>query len=760
MKTQTEIWNIVAPIIYQEFLKVLDSAKKPGEFKGSGIFTEVEECFIRSGLSRLYRQRQLLFGGVEERELAQKLKQLAEGPLKDVPAVFELAERYRQVSGGFGGYYTLLPLRDIDRDKLTIKRDQAQGDKDLIWYCEVAMRGHPKVVSDFRINCHFVLVREDGTRQRMVTLENRNGEKSDLVSLGARPFTAPRDFREWLANQGNFTWKEGERELEKLQSDINSEAAFLEVVEVTSLGDHEPSGITFFGDVAFGPADEEFLPDEHRVIWVTDRGYLVAPLGSDRQDFRQPLPCMRPGEELAFGESYHLVKSSVKDDSAIQVLFQDLSFRLRETLGGYEGYMAIGALLAFSAARDIFRRYGAFPGLWVTGEKGSGKSTLVQLLMELQGFHMLSGLGLPRNCSVAGLQIAVEQFANLPVWLDEFREAEVHADKRAIIHAAFNRELPSKFSETGRMRRIRTAFIVAGESTTTDAATRSRYAHIHVNKSRRQGDHLPWLEKHRHLFFCLGRFSLRNRSQFSKLCLKHLEQWLESADLKSIEERSRLVYGIPYAAFVTMAEMLKSHSGDDLQKFRMDLVAQARVATDEVQSQTDVSQFFEYVYAAFNNGAFGKSASELKHFFNTERTEAPHPPNAPDQNQVTCFSANLFFKPAPVIDVVRRYLRFQGLELKLNQLDLRRQMAGKKYWLNPKHGMHRKNFGGKNNEGCWGIDLSHHPLGLQEVNLEDWLTHLKKVGLSAEGFFSISEDWEDPRHGELFAIVHKLLAKE
>jgi hypothetical protein len=373
---------------------------------------------------------------------------------------------------------------------------------------------------------------------------------------------------------------------------------------------------------------------------------------------------------------------------------------------------------------------------------------------------MLSGLGLPRNCSVAGMQIAVEQFENLPVWLDEFREAEVHADKRAIIHAVFNRELPSKFSETGRMRRIRSAFIVAGESTTTDAATRSRYAHIHVDKRRRRGNHLPWLKNHRDLFFTLGRFIMRNRSQFSELCLKHLEIWLESDDLDSIEERSRLVYGISYAAFVALAEILKSHAADDLKKFRLDLIKQARVATTEVQSQTDVSQFVEYIYAAFNNGAFGKSAGELKHFFCVERIELPHPPNAPEQNQVPCFSAHLFLKPAPVIDVVRRHLRMQGLELKLNQLDLRRQMGNKDYWLEPKHGMHRKNFGGKNNEGCWGIDLSHHPLGLQAMSLDDWLAHLKAKGLPTDGLVNISEDWEDPRHGELFAIVHKLLAKE
>ena len=234
---------------------------------------------------------------------------------------------------------------------------------------------------------------------------------------------------------------------------------------------------------------------------------------------------------------------------------------------------------------------------------------------------------------------------------------------------------------------------------------------------------------------------------------------MKSPDLKHIEDRSRLVYGIAYAAFTATAEMLKSHPDDDLLKFRTELAAQAKAATEEVHSQTDVRQFFDWVHSAYLAGAFGTSAGELERYFLAERTELPHPPNAPGQNQVTCYSARLFFKMA-IIDVVRRYLRTQGLELKLNQLDLRRQMATKEYWIKPKRGLLRKYFDRKNNEGCWGIDLSFHPLGLQETTLEDWLAHLDKSGLPKEGFSNISEDWPDPRHGELFGMVNKLLAKE
>ena len=755
-----EIWPAVAPVIRKEWLAVLSSARKPNEFRGSGVFTDEEERLIQVGLNKLYLRRALPCGGVEELDLAQKLKSLANGSLKDVPGVYDLGEKYRQV---VGGYYVLAPLRDQEKAKLGDKRDQAKrdADADLLWFCNLKARGTPKAVSNFRMTCHYVLVKEDGTRFRMVTLENTQGEKTGPVALGARPFTAPRDFREWLANQGNFTWLEGEKELELLQRDLNEEAAFMEVYEVTAYGDHDQSGLTFLDDVAYGPGGEEILPDEHGIVWWGERGYKLSERGSDNQCFRQPKPRMRPAEALVFDGGYKLVKGTADNLSAIQGLFREVTHLLGETLGVCEAYIAIGAFLAFVAARAILREYGAFPGLWITGEKGSGKTTLTSLLMELMGFlRMQSGIGLLRNSSPAGLQIVQEQVSNQPVWLDEFRETEVHPDKRAIIHSAFNRELSSKFAESGCSRKIRTAFIVVGESTTSDAATRSRYAHIHVNRNRRKGDHLPWLQEHRDQFFVFGRFLMRNRPRYIELCLARLSNWLKSPELAGIEERHRLVYGVGYAAFRAMAEMLQSHAAEDLEEFRKELVAQTGAATEEVQSQTDLNQFFEDLLAAFTNGAFGHTKAELQRYFRAERKEAPHPPGAPNQTQVPWVSADLYLKPA-VLDVVRRHKYLQHQELRLNQLDLRGQMATKKYWLRPKHRMHRKRFAGKNNEGCWGIDLDFHPMGYHPISDEEWLAQLETAGVPDGDVFSCPKDeWADPRHGELFAIVHKLLAKE
>jgi hypothetical protein len=104
-----------------------------------------------------------------------------------------------------------------------------------------------------------------------------------------------------------------------------------------------------------------------------------------------------------------------------------------------------------------------------------------------------------------------------------------------------------------------------------------------------------------------------------------------------------------------------------------------------------------------------------------------------------------------VLDVLRRYKRAQGQEMRLNQLDLRRQMATQPYWLTPKDGIHRKRFENANPEGCWGIDLDHHPMGRRLLSDEEWERLRPQPGLGV-----ISGDWADPRHGDLFAIASKL----
>src|SRR5262245_31690322 len=80
----------------------------------------------------------------------------------------------------------------------------------------------------------------------------------------------------------------------------------------------------------------------------------------------------------------------------VRELFLDFSHRVQQTLcgdEGYEGYLAIGAMLSYAAAAEIFASHSAFPGVLVHGIAGEGKSTMSRFLTHIFGFDQSAGLG-------------------------------------------------------------------------------------------------------------------------------------------------------------------------------------------------------------------------------------------------------------------------------------------------------------------------------------------------------------------------------
>ena len=78
----------------------------------------------------------------------------------------------------------------------------------------------------------------------------------------------------------------------------------------------------------------------------------------------------------------------------------------------------------------------------------------------------------------------------------------------------------------------------------------------------------------------------------------------------------------------------------------------------------------------------------------------------------------------------------------------------------PKQG-HQIKFGrgATNNSYCWFIDLAELPEhGLREVSDEAWIASFYQDGNPDNGVIP-SDEWADPRKGELFAVVEALKNK-
>jgi hypothetical protein len=102
--------------------------------------------------------------------------------------------------------------------------------------------GLPTAVSDFDMECLFLLRKSDGSVTRLVQLRNNVGEVSrgehhdGAVILEGAAFAAPEKFRDWCLKWGNFNWAGNQTALHSLQEDIGRLSAWKIINQVDSVG--------------------------------------------------------------------------------------------------------------------------------------------------------------------------------------------------------------------------------------------------------------------------------------------------------------------------------------------------------------------------------------------------------------------------------------------------------------------------------------------------------------------------------------------
>ena len=228
------------------FEKALDASVLAYDVGQLGLFHEDDETFIRREVERMLYDQKLPNGGDKERRMIERLEELAAANAKTGwahlgrcrHAITEWKKVMPDNPRNAGRYYTRRPLtskddKDFFKEMLTLEESAGLSkDWQKKWFARTMLDGLPDGVSDFGMECLFLLRKSDGAVTRLIRLKNMVGEVSrgehhyGATILDEHAFASAERFREWCLKLGNFSWSGNMTALHLLHEDIARLAAW------------------------------------------------------------------------------------------------------------------------------------------------------------------------------------------------------------------------------------------------------------------------------------------------------------------------------------------------------------------------------------------------------------------------------------------------------------------------------------------------------------------------------------------------------
>ena len=571
---------------------------------------------------------------------------------------------------------------------------QALHDHELVWVCQMFLKGRPVRISNFYIEPLHSLLKADGkTYLRVFRLHTatRTVPYGPLEMTGD-DYHSPSYLRRWLNSHAGGVWHAGEKDLQLVIEDCSLVFDQEEVQEIAVIGFHEESGAWFTHTAAVDCRGEVRTPDRKSGVFkvpvarkdgngFTWKKYRLSERDKDDFGFALGRVDWKPEWHLRAGaltpwEQEH--GHRLFDPAQVRRDFATLAWRAHDMVGGWNAYLGLGWVFSCLAAPEVFAKHRAFPGYWIHGEVKQGKSTWAEVLMRCLGYPCApSGVSL-ESSTAAGGETVMQQYSQLPAWFEE-AQGTIKETLMALLKAGFNRQPPQK--RVANLREVLCSPLVVGISTCGDAQIRSRYPHQLVSVQTRlpltgdareegggfysaveakelQDANFDWISAHKEEFVLFGRLVLENRKRFADRLMDVLGEWLRAPDTSQLDARAKLVHGICYASWVTLTELFGLQEmrfrtavtldGEEvrgqqwgptatvLKQFRRFVVDASRIAAADVAEAAELDQFFKTLVTGFALGWFGQSKSEWTTFFRVEpsdRTATHAPGTLPEAEQ-------------------------------------------------------------------------------------------------------------------------------
>jgi Toprim-like len=279
------------------------------------------------------------------------------------------------------------------------------------------------------------------------------GKLTEPFSVGTDQLTSVEQFRKLLESQGNYFFSGLIDDLIAIKQHCFKLADSAE--EIPHLGHYEHDGKYFFAlsnSVLVG--DRWHTPDKFGLVMG-----LQIPSAALENKFNDSFSKDRTFRYLA--------NEGITFDSWVE--------EMRNWYGHFPTLLGVSFVLSSFAFDHISSQRSCFPLLHLFGQKGSGKNTFTKHLLALFGPDLKHDLNL-FNATANSMNKLHEQKANIPVWLDEFKNSLDTGiiERLKSLYDLVGRSKAIDSSSRTKSSQIKTCTIINGQEFPTDEALLSR----------------------------------------------------------------------------------------------------------------------------------------------------------------------------------------------------------------------------------------------------------------------------------------------
>lgn len=471
---------------------------------------------------------------------------------------------------------TQAECRQVILRKMAQKRHRSHITTDFGRYVATRRRGKMEwddPISNFTMKIIATHETPEGI-MREIVFADEQGKRSASFTISANDMIKIDNFGVFAANKGNFIWRGNKDDLLTIwESEFLMMDEGRRIVEPDHIGWIEEEKAWLFGNIAFIEEEKdgvkrfkEVRPDKSNTFWLEKRGL-------------RPIPLAAKG-----GASESIPYLSTKEFN-----IKEFVHRLSETIGDAYAKIAVGWVTATVFMEEIYKLYGCFPFLFVTGQRGTGKTTVAEWIMHLTGIE--DGGRMISETTPVAIQRFLAYGSALPLFLDEFRNNEAVRWKIGLLRNAYNRQSAGKGvkSDFGiREARVRGTLLLSGEETPEDSALLSRCVQIFVTRKARVSNHFEWFQANK-LNFSYHFYDIIKRSHSLRDKFFGLIREAQEAKIAD-DERTIINYGIVAAGYAVA-------SGDEDIDFAKKVVKEAARVFEESTDELPVKVFLEYLIA-------------------------------------------------------------------------------------------------------------------------------------------------------------------